>query len=249
MNSLATAPAKTGRAIKPGRLPGNPALALWSTPIGKKVVMAVTGGILVLFVIVHMIGNLKMFAGAETIDAYARFLREVAQPELGYSGLLWIVRIILLVSVVLHIVAAAQLNRMNRLARPVGYEVKKNIATSYAAVLMGWGGVLLAIFIVFHILHFTLGAVGFKPGQYEDLQVYHNMIIAFHVWWIFAFYMVSMVALCFHLDHGIWSMLHTLGWNTRKNRRTLRALSRLIAVVVFLGFISAPIAVMAGWLH
>jgi succinate dehydrogenase / fumarate reductase, cytochrome b subunit len=249
MNSLATAPAKKGRVIKPGRLPANGALALWKTPVGKKIVMGVTGAVLVLFVIVHMLGNLKIFAGAETINAYSRFLREVGQTELGYSGLLWIVRIVLLVCVLLHIVAAAQLNRLNRAARPAGYDNKKDVKTTLSARLMGWGGVLLAVFIVFHILHFTLGAVGFQPGQYKHLAVYQNVVIGFHVWWISVFYIVAMVALCFHLDHGIWSMLQTLGWNTRKNTLALRALSRLIAVIVFLGFISVPVAVMAGWLH
>lgn len=249
MNSLATTPQKKESGLRQGWLPGNPALALWRTPVGKKVVMAVSGGILVLFVIAHMIGNLKMFAGAANIDTYARSLREMAQAELGYGGLLWIVRIILLVSVVLHIVAAAQLSAMNRAARPTGYNVKKNIHTTVSAVLMGWSGVIVAAFIVFHILHFTLGSVGFKTGQYVPLGVYHNMQIAFHVWWIAVLYLVAMVALCFHLDHGIWSGLQTLGWVSRKNTVTLRRLSRLIAVIVFLGFISAPIAVMAGWMH
>jgi succinate dehydrogenase / fumarate reductase cytochrome b subunit len=249
MNSLATAPGKKGRAIKRGRLPGNAALALWRTQIGKKIVMAVTGAILVLFVIAHMIGNLKIFSGPETINAYSRFLREVGQPEFGYGDLLWIVRIVLLASVVLHITAAAQLNRLNRAARPAGYDAKKDIKTTLSARLMGWGGVILAVFIVFHILHFTLGAVGFQPGQYKDLAVYQNVVTGFHVWWIAIFYIAAMVFLCFHLDHGIWSMLQTLGWVTRKNTRMLRGLSRLIAMVVFWGFVSVPIAVLAGWLH
>ncbi len=232
-----------------GRIANNPGLALWSTAIGKKIVMAVTGVVLVLFVIAHMLGNLKIFAGAEQINAYSRFLREVGQPELAYGQLLWIVRIILLVCVVLHIVAAYQLTRMSHAARPVGYRDKKDVETSYAARLMRWGGVVLAIFIVFHILHFTLGAVGFRPGQYKDLHVYQNVVAGFSVWPVSVFYLVSMVFLGLHLDHGIWSMLQTLGWCTVKNTNSLRALSRVIAIIVFLGFISVPIAVMAGWLR
>ena len=119
--------------------------------------MAVTGAVLVAFVIVHMLGNLKIFAGPGEINAYSRFLRTVGEPELGYGDALWLVRIVLLTCVTLHITAAYQLTRMNWQARPVGYETKKNVETSFAAVTMRWGGVLLVIFIVFHIAHFTLG--------------------------------------------------------------------------------------------
>jgi succinate dehydrogenase / fumarate reductase, cytochrome b subunit len=230
-------------------LPRNAVLALWSTAIGKKVVMAVTGAIFVVFVIGHMLGNLKMFAGPETINAYARFLREMGQPELGYGQLLWIIRIVLIAAVLLHIIAAFQLNRMNRAARPVGYRERKNVETTISARLMGWGGVLLLVFIVFHLLHFTAGAVGFRPGQFRHLAVYQNVVAGFSVWPVSVFYIVAMAALFFHLDHGVWSMLETLGWVNARNNRPLRILSRVIAVVVFLGFISIPIAVMAGWLR
>lgn len=232
-----------------GALPRNPVLALWSTAIGKKVVMAVTGAIFVLFVIGHMLGNLKMFAGPGTINSYARFLREMGQAELGYGNLLWIIRIILIAAVLLHIVAAFQLNRINRAARPVGYHEKKNIETTLSARLMGWGGVLLLVFIVFHILHFTVGAVGFRPGQYKELAVYQNVVAGFSVWPVSVFYIVAMGALFFHLDHGVWSMLETLDWVNARNTRALRLLSRVVAIVVFLGFISIPVAVMAGWLR
>jgi succinate dehydrogenase / fumarate reductase, cytochrome b subunit len=109
--------------------------------------------------------------------------------------------------------------------------------------------VLLVVFIVFHILHFTVGAVGFRPGQFKDLAVYQNVVAGFSVWPVSIFYIVAMFALCLHLDHGIWSMTQTLGWATTKNTKRLRVLSRVIAIVVFLGFISIPVAVMAGWLR
>lgn len=239
-----------GPTITRGTMPPNPALALWSTTIGKKVVMGVTGAVLVLFVIAHMLGNLKMFSGPGEINAYSRFLREVGQPELGYGQLLWIVRIVLLTCVLLHIIAAYQLTRISHAARPIGYRGgRKDVETSFSARAMRWGGVLLAIFIVFHILHFTVGAVGFRPGQYRDLAVYQNVVAGFSVWPISAFYIVAMGALCLHLDHGIWSMLQTFGWNTVKSQKTLRGLSRIVAIIVFLGFISIPVAVMAGWLR
>jgi succinate dehydrogenase / fumarate reductase, cytochrome b subunit len=228
---------------------GSSVVALWRTMIGKKVVMAITGAVIVGFVIVHMVGNLKIFSGPEEINAYSRFLREVGSPGLSYEELLWLVRIVLLVCVALHITAAIQLTRMSWAARPDGYALKRDIETTFAARMMRWGGVLLAIFIVFHILHFTLGAVGFSPGQFKDLHVYQNVVAGFSVWPVAVFYIVAMGALCLHLDHGIWSMLQTLGWSSTRNTGTLKILSRVVAIVVFAGFILVPVAVMAGWLR
>jgi len=224
-------------------------IALWNTMIGKKVVMAVTGIALIGFVIGHMLGNLKIFAGPETINAYSRFLREVGMPEVEYGQLLWLVRIFLLICVALHITAAVQLTRMSRAARPIGYETKRDVETTWAARTMRWGGVLLVAFIVFHLFHLTGGRVGFAPGEFKALAVYQNVVTEFAVWPISVFYIVAMGALCLHLDHGIWSMLQTLGWNTARNEATLQLISRAIAIVVFLGFISVPITVMTGWVH
>ena len=224
-------------------------LAFWHTMIGKKVAMAVTGVVLVGFVIAHMLGNLKIFTGPDQINAYSRFLREAGTPELAYGQLLWVVRIVLLTCVGLHITAAVQLSRMGWAARPVGYNVKRNIATTLAAQMMRWGGVLLVAFIIFHLFHLTAGAVGFHAGQFRHLAVYQNVKAAFAVWPVTLFYVVAMGALCLHLDHGIWSMLQTLGWNTARNEKILKIASRAIAIVVFLGFSSVPISVLAGWLR
>ena len=223
--------------------------AFWHTLIGKKVVMAVTGIVFIGFVIGHVFGNLKIFAGPDEINAYSRFLREVGMPELGYGQLLWLVRIVLLVSVTLHITAAVQLTRMSRAARPIGYAAKRDIETSWAARTMRWGGVLLVAFIVFHLLHLTGGVVGFGAGQFKHLAVYQNVVAAFAVWPVAVFYIVAMGALCLHLSHGIWSMLQTLGWNTARNEATLKIISQVIAIVVFIGFTSVPVAVMTGWLR
>lgn len=228
---------------------GNRLLGLWRTVIGKKVVMAVTGIVLIGFVIAHMLGNLKIFSGPDEIDAYSRFLREVGSPALSYGQLLWFVRIVLLVCVTLHITAAIQLTRMSRAARPIRYTAKRDIETTFAARMMRWGGVLLAAFIVFHLLHLTGGVVGFGPGQFMHLAVYQNVVAAFAVWPVAAFYIVSMGALCLHLDHGIWSMLQTLGWSTARNAATLKIISRVIAIAVFVGFTSVPLAVSTGWLR
>ena len=223
--------------------------AFWSTEIGKKIVMAITGIVLIGFVIGHMVGNLKIFLGPGEINAYASFLRTVGAPAFGNEQVLWLVRIFLIICVTLHITAAIQLTRMSHAARPTGYAVKRNIKTTIAAQTMRWGGVLLALFIVFHLLHMTGGVVGFAPGQYIYLDVYHNVVAAFNVWPVAIFYVIAMGALCLHLSHGIWSMLQTLGFNTARNEALLKIIAHTIAIIVFLGFSSVPVAVMTGWLH
>jgi succinate dehydrogenase / fumarate reductase, cytochrome b subunit len=238
-----------GQAMTHAEVARNRVMTFWHTMIGKKVVMAVTGVVLIGFVIAHMLGNLKIFSGPDEINAYSRFLREVGSPELAYGQLLWVVRIVLLICVALHITAAVQLSRMSLAARPVGYNVKRNIETTFAARMMRWGGALLLAFIIFHLLHLTAGAVGFRVGQFRHLAVYQNVVAAFAVWPVTLFYVVAMGALCLHLYHGIWSMLQTLGWNTARNERMLRIASRFIAIVVFLGFSSVPVSVLAGWLR
>ncbi len=238
-----------GSSVRRIMIARNPVAAMWDTVIGKKIVMAVTGIVLIGFVIGHVIGNLKIFIGPETINAYSRFLREVGQPELEYGQLLWIIRIVLLLCVTLHITAALQLSRMSLAARPVGYTEKKNIESTFSSLMMRWGGVLLLVFIIFHLLHLTAGKVGFDPGQFHHLEVYQNVVAAFHHLPVAIFYIVAMFALCLHLDHGIWSMLQTLGFSHRSNAKGLRAISRVIALVVFAGFVSVPVSVVAGWIR
>ena len=230
--------------VSPNRL-----LALWSSVIGKKVVMALTGAVLVLFVIMHMVGNLKIFSGPVEINAYSHFLRDVGWPEFANGQVLWIVRIVLLVCALLHITAAMQLTRMNWKARPVGYETKKDVETTWGALTMRWGGVLLAVFLVFHLLHFTAGVIGFQSGQFEHLMVYQNVVAGFTVVPVAIFYILAMCALCLHLDHGVWSALQTLGWVTTDNTKSIRWISRIVAIAIFAGFVSVPISVLAGWVR
>ena len=249
-NGKATGRAKPAPVRKPRRVwSSNPAVVLWGTMVGKKVVMAVTGLVLVGFVIAHMLGNLKIFLGAEAIDAYAGFLRTMGEPMFPAVALLWVARIVLLTCVALHITAAVQLTRMNWAARPQRYDTKRSIATTYAARTMRWSGVILALFIVYHLLHLTAGAVSFQPGEFVHLSVYHNVVAAFSVWYVALFYVVAMACLCLHLSHGVWSMLQTLGLNNARTTPALQALSRGVALVVFVGFVSVPVAVMAGWLR
>src|SRR5882724_9680259 len=210
----------------------HPFVVLWGTMVGKKVVMAVTGLVLVGFVVAHMLGNLKIFLGAPTIDTYAAFLRTMGEPLFPNSALLWLARIVLIACVVLHITAAVQLTRVNWAARPQGYDTKHSIATTYAARTTRWSGVILALFIIYHLLHLTAGAVGFQPGECRHLSVYHNVVAGFSVWYVTLFYLVAMACLCLHLDHGIWSMLQTLSWNDARTTRIFRGVSRGTALVV-----------------
>jgi succinate dehydrogenase / fumarate reductase cytochrome b subunit len=216
--------------------------------VGKKIVMAATGIVLVGFVVGHMVGNLKIYLGADHFNAYARFLREVAEPLLGYSGALWGIRVVLIVCVVLHVAAAYQLTRLSRAARPVGYAAGRPPA-SYAAWTMRWGGVVLLLFVVYHLLHFTLGTVGYGPGQFRHLDAYHNVVVGFRVWYVSAFYVAAMLALGLHLWHGTWSMFQTLGLIDPRWHRAVHTAGAVLAVVVVAGNVSVPLAVLTGLLR
>jgi succinate dehydrogenase / fumarate reductase, cytochrome b subunit len=221
-------------------------LTLYRSTIGKKAIMAVTGLILVGFVIVHMAGNLQVFVGATRMNAYAAFLQ-------GLGELLWLLRLILLVALVLHVLMAWQLTQLKRKARPIAYETREPQVSTTASRTMRWGGVLLLAFIVFHILHFTTGTV-FPVASTPDpmypawthADVYGNVIAAFRTPWVVAVYVVGMLFLLLHLFHGAWSSVRTLGW-VRPSRHPLhRRISTVIAVVVWLGFSIVPLAVFFG---
>lgn len=221
-------------------------LTLWSTSIGKKAVMAITGLILVLFVIGHMAGNLKVYQGEEKFNAYAAWLREVGSPAFGHEQILWMARLVLLVAVALHITAAAQLTRASHAARPVRYRRREYLEAGYAARTMRWGGVILVLFVVYHLLHLTFGVVGHGPGQFQPLSVYRNVVNGFRVWYVSAFYVVAMVALGLHLYHGLWSMFQTLGVDDIRASGLYRGVAGVVALAVLVGNISVPVAVLAG---
>ena len=209
-----------------------------------KIVMALSGAVLLLYLVVHMIGNLKIFFGGEALDTYAHWLREVGEPALPAQGMLWIVRVVLLVAVVSHIVAATILARRARAARPVRYAHRRPVQTSYASRTMRWGGVIILLFVIYHLLHMTVGSV---HPDFVHGDVYRNIVVGFRVWPVTAFYVVAMVALGFHLRHGVWSMLQTLGASHPKWDATRKAASTAFAVVVTLGFVAVPIAVLFGF--
>lgn len=219
------------------------ALTFYRTSIGKKVVMAVTGFILIGYVVVHMVANLKVFQGREALNAYGVFLRTVGGPVFTEEQLLWVARIVLLGAVVLHMVAAYQLTRRSTASRPVPYARTPPVQTNYAARTMRWGGVIIILFVIYHILHFTTGTV---HPNFEHGDIYHNVIAGFQVWYVAAFYIAAMLALGLHLYHGVWSMFQTIGWNNARYTRPLHIFAAVVAVAVVIGFISVPIAVLTG---
>jgi succinate dehydrogenase cytochrome b subunit len=212
------------------------ALTFYRTSLGKKVVMAITGLILFGFVVGHVLGNLQVFLGATQMNAYAALLKDKA-------GLLWTVRLGLLVAVVLHIVAAVQLTRMSQRSRPEGYHYKDVIQADYAARTMRWSGPIIAVFVVYHLLHFTTGDV---HPLFDAHDVYRNVIIGFSVWPVAVFYIIAMVALGFHLWHGVWSMFQSLGLNNPKTDAMVRRFAVVATLAIVIGFISIPLAVLAG---
>lgn len=207
----------------------------WQSTIGKKVVMAATGLIMVGFVVGHALGNLLIFQGPERVNAYAAFLKST-------GGALWVVRGVLLASVVLHAVAAVQLTRRARAARPVGYEARAPQVSTLASKTIGWGGALLAVFIVYHLLHFTFGGV---HPSFSHADVYSNMIVGFSNPVVSAFYIVAMAALGLHLYHGVWSSMRTMGVSPGSPHPLHRRVALVLAVLVWLGFTVIPVAVLA----
>lgn len=208
----------------------------WQSTIGKKIVMAVTGIVGILFVIGHMSGNFLMFKGQGAMHDYALLLR-TSMP------LLWAIRLGLLAAVGLHALAAYQLTTMAKAARPDGYAVRAPQVTTFAARTIRWGGVLLLAFIVFHLLHLTVGAV---HPQFTHLDPYTNVRLGLAQPAVAAFYIVAMLALGLHLYHGGWAVVRTLGVARPSARPLKRTLSLVLAIVVAGGFIAIPVAAMAG---
>jgi succinate dehydrogenase / fumarate reductase cytochrome b subunit len=206
--------------------------------IGRKVVMAATGAILVVFVIGHMLGNLQVYLGPEAMNNYAVFLRQV----LHGTGL-WIARVTLLAAVILHIWAATSLTLTSRRARAIGYRKQQWKESTYASRTMRWGGVIILLFVIYHILHMTTGTV--HPTFIEG-DVYHNFVAGFRSVPVSLFYIFAMLALGLHLRHGVWSMFQTLGVSHPRYIRAARVLAWIVAIVVVVGNVSFPLAVLAG---
>ena len=218
-----------GKAGSPG---------FFRSSIGKKVVMAASGAVLFGFVIAHMLGNLQVYLGPAVFNGYAEELRRL-------PALLWTVRLGLLAAVVLHIGSAWSLTRTSRAARPVGYRERENRESTYASRTMRWSGVLLLLFIVYHLMHLTFGNAhpDFVAGD-----VYHNFIVGFRPALVTGFYVIAMLALGLHLYHGVWSFLQTLGLSHPRYNHLRHAFATLVTVAVVAGNIAMPVAVLTGFL-
>ncbi len=216
-----------------------------TTSLLLKIVMAVSGAVLVAYLVLHMIGNLKIFLGQAALDTYAQWLRTVGEPALPQQTVLWAVRVILTVAVVAHIASAVILARRASRARPVKYAHRPKTPGSYAARTMRWGGVIVALFIVYHILDLTTGTL--NPNG-EAGAVYANVTADFapQHWYVTLFYVLAVVAVGLHLRHGLWSALQTLGRSSGPSQNRYQVISTVIAVVLTVGFLAVPLAVTTG---
>jgi succinate dehydrogenase cytochrome b subunit len=209
--------------------------------IGRKIVMAVSGIVLFLFVLAHMAGNLQVFLGAEVLDAYGLFLRSV-----GHGLGIWVARSVLLLALVLHVWAAYSLLATNRRARPQGYRQLDYASANYASRTMQVSGPLIALFAAYHVAHLTLGLT---DSKFEEGHPYHNVVAGFQAWPVSTIYIAAMIVLGFHLFHGFGSMLQTLGLGQPRFDRLRRRTSALLASIIVIGNVSIPLAVLAGWVR
>ncbi|MCH2149179.1 MAG: succinate dehydrogenase cytochrome b subunit [Phycisphaerales bacterium] len=220
-------------------------LNFYSTNVGKKVVVAVTGAIMISFLLAHVYGNMHVYFGADEINEYSDWLRTFAEHIFGYGGFLWIVRVIVGGALILHVVTIIQLIARNRAARPVGYRKTSRRKRIIVGSTMALSGLIILFFIVFHILQFTTGTIQPTPFHVDESNglgiVYINLYQAFQVWWIAGLYVFVMLLIGFHVYHGAWSMFQSLGMNNQDRNPMFRLIAALLAIGLFLGFSSVPI--------
>jgi succinate dehydrogenase / fumarate reductase cytochrome b subunit len=233
MSAVATRPAAAPRPARRSRLQ-----RFLSSSIGLKIVTALTGVVLSLFVLGHMVGNLQVFQGAESINDYSRLLHR--EP-----ALLWTARLVLLAAVGLHIWSYLALTRLNMAARATGYRLTTRRESSFASRAMRLTGPLLLAFIVYHILHLTTGTV---HPDYHEGDVYENLVSGLSVVWVSVFYLLAMAALAFHLWHGVWSLFQTLGSSQPRYHSLGRRFATVFTLLVALGFAVVPMGVLAGFI-
>lgn len=233
------------------RRPLKPVVAGARSTVAMKAAMAVTGLIMLGFLIMHMLGNLWVFAGQSTFDAYSHHIRTVGEPIIPAKTALWILRVLLLGSVVIHIAAALTLWRRNVAA--VGGRVRyrskqgrRGVQRSYASFTMRWGGVIILLFIVYHLLHLTANQI--HPGG-PSSSPYERVVAGFEIWWVVVSYTVAMLAVGMHLTHGFWSAVASLGGNRSPRRRhQLRTIATTLALLITVGFLVPPYSILFGWI-
>ncbi len=222
---------------------------LFTSTLGKKYIMAVTGFFLFAFVVGHLVGNLQIFGGPEMINRYGHFLQSNLE-------LVWPVRLVLLTFLVLHVWSAITLSLENNAARPVDYEVYRPLGSTYASRTMLVGGIIVFVFIVYHLLHYTvqvqyINLTGQSFTTFVDLEKRHDifkmMVVGFSNIWVSAFYILGIGLLCLHLSHGASSMFQSLGWRNEAYRPFLEKAACVVAVLIFIGYISIPVAILLGY--
>ncbi len=218
----------------------------YRSAIGKKAVMAVSGLILFGWIFAHMAGNLKLFFGSEALNHYAEWLRDLGGPIFPHESVLWITRVLLLVAVIFHIHSAYALTMMNRNARPIGYADRDFVKGTYAARTMRWGGVIILLFVIYHLLHLTTGDAhhSFIPGD-----VFHNVVTGFQIWWVAAVYIIANLALGLHLYHGVWSMFSSVGMTNPRFEHWRRTFATAFAIVITVANVAFPMSVLMGFVH
>ena len=220
-------------------------LDFYGSAIGKKWAMAVSGIALLLYVFAHLIGNLKLFLGEESLNTYAEFLREMGEPILPFSVLLWIMRIGLIVAFVVHIHAAYVLTVINRRARPLDYGgPREYLVANYASRTMRWSGVIVLLFLLYHLADLTWG---WTNPDFVHGEVYNNVIASLSRWPVALLYIAASIALGFHIYHGAWSMFQSVGVNNPRFNRWRRWFAQGFAAFMVVGNVSLPVAVLAGW--
>ena len=233
----------TGAPIPPKR-PSHPVLRFWHSAVGKKWVMAVSGIMLLGFVFAHMIGNLKVYLGKTSINVYGEWLRTLGEHALPRTVLLWGIRIGLIAAFVLHIVAAAQLTRMNQKARPVRYQSHRDyVAANFASRTMRWTGIIIALFLIFHLMDLTWGNA--NPSFVRG-DPYDNMIDSFQRVPVAIAYIVANIALAIHIFHGAWSMFQSLGLNNPRWNHARRTFAAAFAIIIGIGNVSMPLLIVTG---
>jgi succinate dehydrogenase / fumarate reductase, cytochrome b subunit len=220
-----------------------PKTGKFSNSVAKKAVMAVSGLIMLAYLIAHMIGNLHAFQGADAYNHYATWLRTFGEPALPHRTVLTIIEIVLLASVVGHIWAAFSLWAQARRARPVAYVTKKRVQQSYASRTVRWGGVIILAFIVYHILDLTAGAINPVGGNTEP---YDRLIADFTNPWITIWYVIAMLLLGFHLRHGIFAATQTLGQTNKRRERSVNVIAYVVSTLLTAGFLLVPLSIAFG---
>ncbi|MBL8928870.1 MAG: succinate dehydrogenase cytochrome b subunit [Kineosporiaceae bacterium] len=220
------------------------------TTVAMKLLMALTGALFVFYVLMHMYGNLKVFAGQESFDSYAHHLRTIGEPILPYAGFLWLFRLLLIGSLVGHAYSAFYLWSRASGARSQRYAVRAAGAAAFRSKAMRWGGVALLAFLVFHLIQFTISKVNFN-GDVTAASIgdspYRLVVASFQLWWVVLIYLVALAALGLHLHHGVWSAAQTLGLTTSPEARTrAKTAAVFIAALVVVGFALPPLAILFG---